>query len=52
MISSAKSSVASDATRKLNPQIKINSLQNRVSPETEQVFNDSFWQVRWNCIPP
>ena len=43
---SAKSTVAADATLKLNPHMKINALQNRVSPETEGVFNDAFWQVR------
>ena len=37
--------MASAATHKLNPKININALQNRVSPETEQVFNDAFWQV-------
>jgi|LauGreStaDraftv2_3_1035109.scaffolds.fasta_scaffold502233_2 hypothetical protein len=45
VLCSAKSTCASDATLKLNPKIKINALQNRVSPETEQVFNDAFWQV-------
>ncbi len=40
---SAKSSVASDATKALNPAIHIQALQNRVSPETEGVFNDNFW---------
>lgn len=45
MLCSAKSTVAADATLKLNPHIKINALQNRVSPETEGVFNDAFWQV-------
>ena len=36
--------MASEATQKINPEIKIRALQNRVSPETEGVFNDSFWQ--------
>lgn len=29
---------------KLNPRLHINPLQNRVSPETEGVFNDAFWE--------
>ncbi|KAG1679642.1 hypothetical protein FOA52_006159 [Chlamydomonas sp. UWO 241] len=43
-IGQAKSTCAADATHKLNAGIKINALQNRVSPETEAVFNDKFWQ--------
>lgn len=42
-IGSAKSTVAAAATQALNPGINITPLQNRVSPETEGVFNDSFW---------
>lgn len=41
---SSKSSVASEAAVKLNPRLHINPLQNRVSPETEGVFNDAFWE--------
>lgn len=41
---SSKSTVASDAAVKLNPRLHINPLQNRVSPETEGVFNDAFWE--------
>ncbi len=43
---SSKSTVASDAARAINPVLKVNALQNRVSPETEDVFNDGFWEVR------
>jgi ubiquitin-activating enzyme E1 len=43
-IGSSKSKVAADATRRINPGIHIDALQNRVSPETEAVFNDKFWQ--------
>jgi len=43
-IGSAKSTVAAEATQRLNPAIRINALQNRVSPETENVFNDAFWE--------
>lgn len=42
-IGSAKSTVASDAAEKLNPALHITPLQNRVSPETEDAFNDRFW---------
>lgn len=43
-IGSAKSTVAAEAAIKLNPDLKISPLQNRVSPETENVFHDMFWQ--------
>jgi len=42
-IGSAKSSCASNAAAAINPELKVNALQNRVSPETEDVFDDSFW---------
>ena len=41
---SSKSTVASEAACKLNSRLHINPLQNRVSPETEGVFNDTFWE--------
>jgi len=40
---SAKSTVGSRAATALNPSFKPKALQNRVSPETETVFNDAFW---------
>eukprot|EP00798_Chlamydomonas_sp_ICE-L_P027491 gene27492-4798_t len=43
-IGQAKSTCAAVAALKLNPAMKINALQNRVSPETETVFNDTFWE--------
>eukprot|EP00199_Chlamydomonas_sp_CCMP681_P000060 CAMPEP_0119109006 /NCGR_PEP_ID=MMETSP1180-20130426/16736_1 /TAXON_ID=3052 ORGANISM="Chlamydomonas cf sp, Strain CCMP681" /NCGR_SAMPLE_ID=MMETSP1180 /ASSEMBLY_ACC=CAM_ASM_000741 /LENGTH=1022 /DNA_ID=CAMNT_0007094699 /DNA_START=109 /DNA_END=3180 /DNA_ORIENTATION=- len=43
-IGSFKSTVASKATQALNPSVNIKALQNRVSPETEGVFDDKFWQ--------
>eukprot|EP00798_Chlamydomonas_sp_ICE-L_P022622 gene22622-29765_t len=43
-IGQAKSTCAAVAALKLNPASKINALQNRVSPETETVFNDTFWE--------
>jgi ubiquitin-activating enzyme E1 len=42
-IGSAKSSVAGDAAKKINPSLNLEALQNRVSPDTEEVFNDQFW---------
>ncbi len=41
---SAKSTVAAEAVQKLNPGFRARPLQNRVSPETEAVFNDDFWE--------
>ena len=42
-IGRSKSEVAGQAAQKMNPKLNISSLQNRVCPETEDVFNDSFW---------
>lgn len=28
----------------MNPSINLTALQNRVSPDTEDVFNDKFWE--------
>lgn len=38
-----KSSVAAAAAQAINPKLQIRSLQNRVSPESEGVFDDAFW---------
>ncbi|XVE58985.1 hypothetical protein DITRI_Ditri05aG0007700 [Diplodiscus trichospermus] len=43
-IGQAKSTVAAAAAASINPQFKIEALQNRVGPETECVFNDAFWE--------
>jgi ubiquitin-activating enzyme E1 len=43
-IGRSKSEVAGQAAQGMNPQFNIASLQNRVCPETEDVFNDSFWE--------
>ena len=40
---SSKSTVGSRAATALNPAFQPKALQNRVSPETEGVFNDAFW---------
>ena len=47
---SFKSTVAAAAGQVINPSMKVRALQNRVSPETEDVFNDSFWEVLRMCL--
>lgn len=42
-IGNAKSSVAGAAAKKINPGLNLEALQNRVSPDTEEVFNGEFW---------
>ncbi|DBB17709.1 TPA: NEDD8-activating protein uba3 [Trebouxia sp. C0006] len=42
-IGSAKSTAAAKAARSINKALKVTALQNRVSPATEDVFNDKFW---------
>ncbi|KAF6164867.1 hypothetical protein GIB67_017070 [Kingdonia uniflora] len=43
-IGQAKSTVAASAVSLINPRLHVEALQNRASPETESVFNDSFWE--------
>lgn len=43
-IGQAKSTVAASAAVAINQHLNIEALQNRVSPETENVFDDSFWE--------
>ncbi|XP_011003623.1 PREDICTED: ubiquitin-activating enzyme E1 1-like isoform X1 [Populus euphratica] len=43
-IGQAKSTVAASAAALINPHLKIEALQNRVGPETENVFDDTFWE--------
>ncbi|KAH0739914.1 hypothetical protein KY290_038619 [Solanum tuberosum] len=43
-IGQAKSTVAGAAASLINPRIRIEALQNRASPETESVFDDTFWE--------
>nr|CAA71762.1 Ubiquitin activating enzyme E1 [Nicotiana tabacum] len=43
-IGQAKSTVAAAAASLINPRIHIEALQNRASPETESVFDDTFWE--------
>ena len=43
-IGQAKSTVAASAASLINPHLHIEALQNRASPETENVFDDTFWE--------
>ncbi|KAI8574049.1 hypothetical protein RHMOL_Rhmol01G0324500 [Rhododendron molle] len=43
-IGQAKSTVAASASAAINPCFRIEALQNRVGTETENVFNDTFWE--------
>lgn len=43
-IGQAKSLVAASAAGLINPFLNIEALQNRASPETENVFDDEFWE--------
>ncbi|XVF46203.1 hypothetical protein PTKIN_Ptkin03bG0008700 [Pterospermum kingtungense] len=43
-IGQAKSTVAASAATTINPRLNIEALQNRVGPETENVFDDTFWE--------
>ena len=58
---SAKSTVAAEAALAINPALRVRALQNRVSPDTEHVFDDAFWgsldmvvralSLKWPLIP-
>lgn len=43
-IGQAKSTVAAAAATSINSKFHIEALQNRVGPETENVFDDAFWE--------
>ncbi|CAL5424626.1 unnamed protein product [Camellia sinensis] len=43
-IGQAKSTVAASAAATINPHLCIEALQSRVGPETENVFDDTFWE--------
>ncbi|KAF7816121.1 ubiquitin-activating enzyme E1 1 [Senna tora] len=43
-IGQAKSTVAASAAVSINPSLHIEAFQNRVGPETENVFDDTFWE--------
>jgi ubiquitin-activating enzyme E1 len=43
-IGQAKSTCATSAAKLINPTLNVSPLQNRVSPDTEDVFDDAFWK--------
>uniref|UniRef100_A0ACD5YBK3 Uncharacterized protein n=1 Tax=Avena sativa TaxID=4498 RepID=A0ACD5YBK3_AVESA len=43
-IGQPKSTVAATAAMGINPKLHVEALQNRASPETENVFHDAFWE--------
>ena len=43
-IGQGKSVCASNAAKVINPALNVRALENRVSPDTEDVFDDDFWQ--------
>ncbi|KAK9715988.1 hypothetical protein RND81_06G204100 [Saponaria officinalis] len=43
-IGQSKSTVAATAASLMNSRLHIEALQNRASPETENVFDDTFWE--------
>jgi len=43
-IGQGKSVCASAAAKMINPNLQVNALENRVSPDTEDVFDDAFWE--------
>ena len=42
-VGKSKSEAAAAATKAMNPAIKLTPMQDRVSPLTEDIFNDGFW---------
>jgi len=48
-IGQSKSTVAATAASTINSGLHVEALQNRVSPETENVFNDAFLE-RLDCV--
>ena len=42
-IGQMKSTVAAKAVQAINPQLSITALEHKVAPETESIFDDSFW---------
>ncbi|CAN8256966.1 unnamed protein product [Cochlearia groenlandica] len=43
-IGQAKSTVAASAAAAINPHFNVKALQNRVGAETENVFDDAYWE--------
>jgi ubiquitin-activating enzyme E1 len=40
----SKSVTACNIARQMNPHINVKAFETRVGPETENVFNDAFWE--------
>jgi len=49
-IGQAKSSVAASAATVINPYLQIEALQNRVSPDTQDIFDYSFWNSEVDIV--
>jgi ubiquitin-activating enzyme E1 len=43
-IGSLKSEVAGRAAKAMNPDLNLRAMQDKVAPETEEVFDDAFWE--------
>jgi len=49
-IGQAKSRVAASAATLINPHLQVEALQNRVSLDTQHVFDDSFWNGKVDVV--
>ena len=43
-VGKSKSDVAKDSVKLMNPEFNIESMQDLVSPQTENIFNEDFWE--------
>lgn len=43
-IGRAKSTVAAEASRAINPALRVTSYEEKMAPETEGLFNEHFWE--------
>eukprot|EP00759_Apiculatamorpha_spiralis_P024831 PhF_6_TR27979/c0_g1_i1/m.41415/K03178/UBE1, UBA1; ubiquitin-activating enzyme E1 len=43
-IGSLKSKVAGDAAKVMNPNMNVVAMHDKVAPETDNIFNDDFWE--------
>eukprot|EP00928_Gymnodinium_smaydae_P037263 TRINITY_DN258_c0_g2_i2.p1 TRINITY_DN258_c0_g2~~TRINITY_DN258_c0_g2_i2.p1 ORF type:complete len:626 (+),score=177.76 TRINITY_DN258_c0_g2_i2:1235-3112(+) len=48
-VQSPKSTTAASAVKAMNPSLKVNSMEVRVGPDTEDTFDDEFWQ-KLDCV--
>ena len=49
-VKAQKSTTASYAVKRMNPDIRVDALQTRVGLSSENVFNDSFWNKQTLCV--